>query len=105
MLKKLAVTKNGDLIEHATLQQLSSPDIAWYWIDFYAPTEKEAALLKEFFSSIRLRLKTASIIYSGRSLIFTKGIYFSSFMPSIKKHFDLKKSTCLLEKTISLLFI
>lgn len=49
MLKKIAVTKNGDLIEHATLQQLSSPDIAWYWIDFHAPTEKEAALLKEYF--------------------------------------------------------
>ncbi|BBP87883.1 hypothetical protein BsIDN1_15010 [Bacillus safensis] len=49
MLRKLAVTKTAT-IEHATLQQLSSPDIAWYWIDFHAPTEKEAALLKEYFS-------------------------------------------------------
>ena len=76
MLKKQEKKKNGDLIEHATLQQLSSPDIAWYWIDFYAPTEKEAALLKEFFQFHPLAIEDCFHYLQRPKLDFYEGYLF-----------------------------
>ncbi|CAG7649299.1 magnesium/cobalt transporter CorA [Paenibacillus allorhizosphaerae] len=49
MIRALAVTKNQEVIKDIPLEQLSEPDIQWYWVDFHKPTETEALLLEQFF--------------------------------------------------------
>lgn len=99
--EKTCSDKNGDLIEHATLQQLSSPDIAWYWIDFHAPTEKEAALLKEYFHFHPLAIEDCFHYLQRPKLDFYEGYLFFVLHALNQKRFVLRKSICLLVKTIS----
>lgn len=49
MITTLALTDELDLVENVHLDQLSSPHILWYWVDFHAPTEEEGGLLDTYF--------------------------------------------------------
>jgi magnesium transporter len=49
MIRTLAVTNDLELIYDVPIDRLSDSDIKLYWVDFDAPTENEAMLLKTFF--------------------------------------------------------
>lgn len=49
MLRIMAIHKDGTIANDLPLQQLSRPDIQWYWVDFNEPTEEEAMLLERHF--------------------------------------------------------
>ncbi|MDR6554912.1 magnesium/cobalt transporter CorA [Paenibacillus qinlingensis] len=49
MIRTLAVTTDYSVIHDLPLEELSSPTIRWYWVDFFNPDEQEAANLKDHF--------------------------------------------------------
>lgn len=49
MIRIFAVTKDLKALKPASLEELSHPQIDWYWVDFSNPDEKETALLDVFF--------------------------------------------------------
>ncbi|MFC4776959.1 magnesium/cobalt transporter CorA [Paenibacillus sp. GCM10023252] len=49
MIRTLAITTDLILKQDLPLEQLTGPDIDWYWVDFNAPTEEEAKLLSSHF--------------------------------------------------------
>ncbi|GGC79542.1 putative metal ion transporter YfjQ [Thalassobacillus devorans] len=50
MLKLIAYTKEGELIEDNTLNPLKNrEDIGWYWLDFDRPSREETDLLDSYF--------------------------------------------------------
>ncbi|MDF2651039.1 MAG: metal transporter [Paenibacillus sp.] len=49
MLRTFAVTKDSRTKQQLSLEELSRPDIDWYWVDFCKPTEEEAMLLETHF--------------------------------------------------------
>ncbi|KIL36472.1 metal transporter [Cohnella kolymensis] len=49
MLRTLAVTQNGKLLENISLQNLTGPDIKWFWVDFDCPSPDEVELLDSYF--------------------------------------------------------
>jgi len=49
LIRTLAVKADGTLERDLPLEQLDRADISWYWVDFEAPSEDEAALLHDHF--------------------------------------------------------
>lgn len=49
MLRTFAVTQHSGTKHNISLEELTQPDIAWYWVDFSAPTEEEALSLERHF--------------------------------------------------------
>ncbi|ARU63418.1 magnesium and cobalt transport protein CorA [Tumebacillus avium] len=49
MIRILAVTKQHELLQDLALHDLHREDIAWYWVDFSAPNQSEALLLRDHF--------------------------------------------------------
>lgn len=49
MIRIQAITTDLQLVTDLPLEQLSRPDIQWYWVDFNAPTKEEASLLDQHF--------------------------------------------------------
>lgn len=49
MIRTLAVTKDFKWIEGLPLEGLLDSSIRWYWVDFDAPSDEEAQLLKTHF--------------------------------------------------------
>jgi magnesium transporter len=49
MITTLALTDDNKLVKDIPLEQLSSPHIVWYWVDFHTPTSEEALLLDTYF--------------------------------------------------------
>jgi len=49
LIRILAVTEDGRIVDNIPLQELSRSDIAWYWVDFDRPTEEEAQWLESYF--------------------------------------------------------
>ena len=49
LINILAQTNNLELLVNVPLERLSMNDIAWYWVDFEAPTDEETALLSTYF--------------------------------------------------------
>jgi magnesium transporter len=49
LISTLAMTDKMELVENIPIEQLSSPHIKWYWVDFHTPTEEEASLLDTYF--------------------------------------------------------
>lgn len=49
MIRTLAVTTDFAVIHDLTLEELTAPNVLWYWVDFYNPNEKEASKLKDHF--------------------------------------------------------
>ncbi|WP_248924713.1 magnesium/cobalt transporter CorA [Paenibacillus hamazuiensis] len=49
MLRIMAVTREGDLCELSSPDELSGAGFSWFWADFNAPTEEEALLLETYF--------------------------------------------------------
>lgn len=49
MIHTLAQTSSRELLADVPLEKLSEKEIAWYWVDFEAPTDEEIALLSTQF--------------------------------------------------------
>ncbi|MFT9848798.1 magnesium/cobalt transporter CorA [Aneurinibacillus sp. REN35] len=49
MISTLALTDDLELLEDIPIEQLSSPHILWYWVDFHAPTPEEGRVLDVYF--------------------------------------------------------
>jgi len=49
MLRIMAVTDRGQVLTDLPVQNLTAPDIRWYWVDFDQPDEREASLLADHF--------------------------------------------------------
>ncbi|TCP54665.1 magnesium transporter [Tumebacillus sp. BK434] len=49
MIRIVAVTKQHELLNNLTLQDLHRADLAWYWVDFSTPTQSEGLLLRDHF--------------------------------------------------------
>lgn len=49
MIRTFAVTQGLQFLQDVPLKDLTREDIAWYWVDFDAPTEEEAQLLERHF--------------------------------------------------------
>jgi magnesium transporter len=49
MIRTLAVTTAHEIVRDLPLEQLQDSQIAWYWVDFDAPTEVEGKLLYDHF--------------------------------------------------------
>lgn len=49
MIRVLAVTEEGRVLENIPVNELHRPEIAWYWVDFDRPTEEEAKWLESYF--------------------------------------------------------
>lgn len=49
MLRILGVTQDYRLLTDIPLKALADQSVLWYWVDFDAPTQEEAALLSEHF--------------------------------------------------------
>lgn len=49
LIRTLAITKEHQLLQDITMEQLADSRIAWYWVDFNSPTEEEARLLDIHF--------------------------------------------------------
>ncbi|CAH0344124.1 magnesium/cobalt transporter CorA [Bacillus sp. CECT 9360] len=49
MIRTFAVMNDLKVMNDLPLNRLSDPDVKWYWVDFDAPTEEEAMLLKTHF--------------------------------------------------------
>lgn len=80
MINITAITTQHQLLKNIPIERVEQPDIAWYWVDFFGPEETETALLRDFFIFIPLRLRIASSICSGRSLIIMTAIVFMCCM-------------------------
>jgi magnesium transporter len=50
MIRTFAVTNDLNLIHDVPINRLNDSDIKWFWVDFDAPAEEEAILLKTHFS-------------------------------------------------------
>lgn len=49
MIRTLAFTRDEQLLTDLPLEELSGPNIRWYWVDFNVPTGEEAQLLDTHF--------------------------------------------------------
>jgi len=49
LIRTIAVGMNGQLTTNLPVEKLTSPDILWYWVDFYSPTEEETKILSSHF--------------------------------------------------------
>ncbi len=49
MISTMVLTSDYKLKKDVPVEQLGDHDISWYWVDFYAPSEDEAALLRTHF--------------------------------------------------------
>ncbi|SNZ16168.1 magnesium transporter [Terribacillus aidingensis] len=49
MIRSIAVTRDKKIRTDLPYQELNSPDIVWYWVDFSMPTEAESEKLSEVF--------------------------------------------------------
>ena len=49
MIRTMVLTSNNKMKKDVPVEQLRDPDISWYWVDFSAPTEDEAVLLRTHF--------------------------------------------------------
>jgi magnesium transporter len=49
LIRLIAISVKGELIDNISISQLSGSDIAWYWADFVSPTEEEAKSLETHF--------------------------------------------------------
>lgn len=49
MLRTIAMTRDLNIVTDVPLDRLAEPNIAWYWVDFDAPSEEEANLLDSHF--------------------------------------------------------
>ncbi|XEC97279.1 magnesium/cobalt transporter CorA [Paenibacillus tarimensis] len=49
MLRTFAVTRDYKVLGDVPVEQLHTPDIAWFWVDFDRPTDEEIKLLDEYF--------------------------------------------------------
>ncbi|MED0671205.1 magnesium/cobalt transporter CorA [Aneurinibacillus aneurinilyticus] len=49
MISTLVLTDKLELIENIPVEQLSSVNPVWYWVDFQNPTEEEGRLLDTYF--------------------------------------------------------
>jgi magnesium transporter len=49
LLRTLAVTDQGELLENIALHKLAEPPVRWFWVDFDSPTEDETKLLDSYF--------------------------------------------------------
>lgn len=49
LIRTIAATDDARLLEDVPLERLSDEHIAWYWVDFSAPTAEEIGLLGSFF--------------------------------------------------------
>ncbi|MFD0671254.1 magnesium/cobalt transporter CorA [Cohnella sp. GCM10027633] len=49
MIRTIAATNDARLLEDVPLERLSDEHIAWYWVDFSAPTAEEIGLLGSYF--------------------------------------------------------
>ncbi|UWE03474.1 magnesium/cobalt transporter CorA [Laceyella sacchari] len=47
MIRTLAYTQEGRIIENLPIEEVQALDPAWYWIDFHAPTMQEATYLEK----------------------------------------------------------
>jgi magnesium transporter len=50
MIRTFAITNELNLINDLPLDRLSDSNIKWYWVDFDAPSEEEAMLLKTHYN-------------------------------------------------------
>ncbi|UWG95473.1 magnesium/cobalt transporter CorA [Dehalobacter sp. DCM] len=49
MIYTLALSKESQLLQNLTLEQLTGNNISWYWVDFESPDQEEAQLLSDHF--------------------------------------------------------
>lgn len=49
MIRTMAITHDKKIRFDVPFEQLDAPDVSWYWVDFNAPTDEEAALLETRF--------------------------------------------------------
>lgn len=59
MIKILAVSKDLKEIKIETVDQLRSPEILWYWVDFSNPEPSEIVLLEDYFHFHHLAIEDA----------------------------------------------
>lgn len=66
MIKIVGYTKQKQWLTDLTIEDLNSPELDWYWVDFSNPKEEECRLLDTFFIFIRSLSRIATICFSGR---------------------------------------
>lgn len=49
LLRIFAIDKNLQLVKNLTIKDLNKANLAWYWVDFHKPSEKEIKLLSTYF--------------------------------------------------------
>lgn len=54
---RILAKKNGDLIDHLTLETLNQVNPEWYWIDISTPDEHEADIMSRYFSFLHVQSK------------------------------------------------
>lgn len=104
MLRTIAVDHQMQLIKDVSINDLTSGDFIWYWIDFNQPTEDETDLLRTPLNFHPLAIEDCIHKLQRPKLDYYEDHTFLSHTALIQKHFQKKKLTYLL-RIISLLLI
>lgn len=76
MIRTLAVTNDVKLLIDLPLSRLLHIDIKWFWVDFDAPTEEEALLLKTHFDFHPLAIEDCLHLLQRPKLDYYEGYDF-----------------------------
>lgn len=76
MIRSLAVTNELEVITDFPLHRLSEFDTKWYWVDFYEPTEEEAALLESHFHFHPLAIEDCFLLLQRPKLDHYEDVHF-----------------------------
>jgi magnesium transporter len=68
LIRTIAITKDLKPIYDLPLNDLSSEDILWYWMDFNNPSEEETALLSTYFHFHHLSIEDCVFSFNSPKL-------------------------------------
>lgn len=76
MIRSLAISNNLELLRDLPLENLSDPEIAWYWVDFNCPSEEESMLLSHHFHFHHLAVEDCFNFLQRPKLDYYGGYHF-----------------------------
>ncbi|SJZ48076.1 magnesium/cobalt transporter CorA [Garciella nitratireducens] len=79
MIEIIGFDSKKTIIENLELEDLKNKDIQYFWIDFNAPSEKEMALLKNYFHFHHLTIEDCMYSFQRPKVDFYEDYYFFIF--------------------------
>lgn len=76
MIRTMAITHDHKSELDLPLEQLSSPEIRWYWVDFISPTHEEVLLLESHFHFHPLTIEDCTHFLQRPKMDYYEGYHF-----------------------------